>query len=173
MIEQSPFIHDTSRVRTEQPPCLSQELGLWTEPSKSAAALAAVHVAYFYLSVTSATTVNLACWAALLAFVYTTWVNRIWPEIRVPIPEEERPDPEAFTPVHPDCLSGPEVQRKLAALRQRAGAAAEAVRRLRQESPAKFCGAASAFFLALACVGSGVTALGTEPSINDAHTYGG
>ena len=30
----------------------------------------------------------------------------------------------------------------------------------RQESPAKFCAAASAFFLALACVGSGVTALG-------------
>ena len=88
---------------------------------------------------------------------------------RVPIPEEERPDPEAFTPVHPDCLSGPEVQRKLAALRQRAGAAAEAVRRLRQESPAKFCAAASAFFLALACVGSGVTVTSIAGVILDVH----
>ena len=54
---------------------------------------------------------------------------------RVPIPEEERPDSESFTPMHPDCLSGPEVQRKLAAVRERARAAAEAVTRLREESP--------------------------------------
>ena len=46
------------------------------------------------------------------------------------------------------------------ASRQRTRAAAATVKRLREESPAKFCAAASAFFLALACVGSRVTALG-------------
>ena len=76
-----------------------------------------MHAVYLYLSVTASTTLNLACWTALVAFVYSTWVNRIWPEIRVPIPEDERPDSESFTPMHPDCLSGPEVQRKLAAVR--------------------------------------------------------
>ena len=50
----------------------------------------------------------------------------------MPIPEDERPDPEAFTPMHPDCLSGPEVQRKLAAVRERTRAAGAAVVRLRQ-----------------------------------------
>ncbi len=38
---------------------------------------------------------------------------------RVPIPEDERPDSEAFTPLHPDCLSAPEVERKLAGVRER------------------------------------------------------
>ena len=78
----------------------------------------------------------------------------------MPIPEDERPDSEAFTPLHPDCLSGPEVQRKLAAVKERAVAVVAAVRRTREESPAKFCAAASAVFLVLAYVGSCVTALG-------------
>ena len=35
---------------------------------------------------------------------------RIWPEIRVEQPDE---DPETFTPLSTECLSGPEVQEKL------------------------------------------------------------
>ena len=78
----------------------------------------------------------------------------------MPIPEDQRPDSESFTPLHPECLSAPEVERKLAGLRERAHAALAAVASARTERPAKFCAAASAAFLALAYVGSYVTALG-------------
>jgi hypothetical protein len=137
-----------------------QELALWTEPKHSAIALLVVHLAYFYLSCTSSSALNLACWAVLVGFVYTTWINRIWPEIRVPLPEDERPDSEAFTPMHPDCLSAPELERNLAVIRERAAIAVEAVREMRSDSPGKFFGVTSALLVVLAYVGSYMTALG-------------
>lgn len=45
----------------------------------------------------------------LLSFVYTTWTQRIWPEIRVP-EADPGPEPE-WTPVSPDVLSAPELVR--------------------------------------------------------------
>ena len=43
--------------------------------------------------------------------------QRIWPEIRVEPPEDEKPDEEVFTPVNPDCLSAPELERKVKEMR--------------------------------------------------------
>ena len=45
----------------------------------------------------------------LVSFVYTTWTQRIWPEIRVP-EADPGPDPD-WTPVSPDVLSAPELVR--------------------------------------------------------------
>ena len=44
-----------------------------------------------------------------MSFVYTTWTQRIWPEIRVP-EADPGPDPD-WTPVSPDVLSAPELVR--------------------------------------------------------------
>ena len=38
---------------------------------------------------------------ALLFFLYEQWVNKIWPEIRVPVSQRQEDDPEEWTPIHP------------------------------------------------------------------------
>ncbi len=85
-----------------------QELSLWTDPGSSAGAVAALHLLFVYLSYTSNTTLNLTCWAVVLGLIYTTWVNTIWPEIRVAQPEPE-PDADARTAARPGVYSGPEL----------------------------------------------------------------
>jgi len=88
-----------------------QEISLWTDPKSSLSAVALLHLFFLYLRYTASTVLNLTCWAVILGLVYTTWVNKIWPEIRV---AEE--DPVGPTPLSPGVYSGPE----LAEITQRA-----------------------------------------------------
>ena len=135
-----------------------QELSLWTDPKSSALALVVIHAIYWYLSVTSNSTVYLLAMLALLTFVYTTWTQRIWPEIRVP---EANPGPEPeWTPVSPDVLSAPELVRLWEEVKVKCCQAFEWLKVTRQNEHGKFCAIVSAFFLLLAYVGSRVTTLG-------------
>ena len=75
---------DSSKKEAETPLALKlesalirfQELALWTEPKATGMALALVQLCYLYLQWTSCTSLNLIMWTILIAFVYTTWVNR-------------------------------------------------------------------------------------------------
>lgn len=80
-----------------------QELSLWTEPKSSVKAVAAVNLLFVYLSCTSNTTLHLTCWAIILGLLHYTWVNSIWPEIRVA--EDEQP----WTPLRLGVYSGQEL----------------------------------------------------------------
>lgn len=135
-----------------------QELSLWTDPKSSGLALVVIHAIYWYLSVTSNSTVYLLAMLAMLTFVYTTWTQRIWPEIRVP---EANPGPEPeWTPVSPDVLSAPELVRLCDEVKVKCGQAFEWLKQTRQNEHGKFCSIVSTFFLVLAYVGSRLTTLG-------------
>lgn len=88
---------------------------------------------------------------AAVVFMYKTWVNSIWPEIRVPPPEGE--DSEQWTPVHPQVFSVPELSRYITDW-------SESVRRwlgnvilLRRTNPGLFCILASSTFAMTALLG--------------------
>lgn len=135
-----------------------QELSLWTDPKSSLMALAVIHVLYWYLTVTTNTPVYLMAMIALLTYVYLTWTQRIWPEIRVPDADPgAEPD---WTPVSPDVLSAPELVKlwddaKIKLLNCLAWA-----KELRRNEAGKFCALFSTFFVIIAYVGTYITTLG-------------
>lgn len=135
-----------------------QELSLWIDPKSSVLALVVVHMIYWYLSLTGNSTVYLLSMVALLSFVYTTWTQRIWPEIRVP---EANPSPEPeWTPVSPDVLSAPDLVRLCNEVKAKLVEGFQWLKDLRQAEHGKFCAIVSTFFLILAYVGSRITTLG-------------
>ena len=127
-----------------------QELALWTDPKSSALALVVIHAVFGYLATTTNTAINLTLWALLCSFVYTTWTQRIWPEIRVEEPETK----EDWTPVHPDVYSAPEVAEILKLVKTRVWNAYIRAGELRRTNHAKFCGLSSVAFVLVAFLGS-------------------
>lgn len=135
-----------------------QELSLWTDPKNSIAALVAVHCVYWYLSATSNTPVYLLASLASISFLYTTWTQRIWPEIRVP-EADPGPDPD-WTPVSPDVLSAPELVKLWEDFRCRLCRSFRWLGDRRKDEPGKFCWAMSTLFLLMTYIGSSITTLG-------------
>jgi len=132
-----------------------QELALWTDPKASLMALACIHLAFGYLATTVNTTLNLALWAVLSGFVYTTWTQRIWPEIRVPDEDgQEDSAQSAWTPVSPDVYSAPELIELLERLKSKAHELYQRAAALRTDSPGVFCVYASLSCLALGYLGT-------------------
>jgi len=74
---------------------------------------------------------------AAFIFVSRTWVNQIWPEIRVPIPDGE--DTEEWTPVNPQVLSVPEISLYLDEMWDALKDWGLWLIELRQSQPGKFC----------------------------------
>ena len=136
-----------------------QELSLWTDPKSSVLALVVVHAIYWYLSLTTNSTVYLLAMVALLSFVYTTWTQRIWPEIRVPDANPTSPEPE-WTPVSPDVLSAPDLVRLWNEVKAKSCQGFQWLKELRVNEHGKFCALVSTFFVCLAYVGSRITTLG-------------
>jgi len=135
-----------------------QELSLWINPKNSVAALAIVHFIYWYLSLTANSPLYLLSMVATVSFVYTTWTQRIWPEIRV---AEANPGSEPeWTPVNPDVLSAPDILRLWEDAKFRISQSFAWLQTLRQAEPGKFCALLSTVFLLLAYVGSCMTTLG-------------
>jgi len=145
-------------VRIERHLVQLQELSLWTNPKNSLMALVILHLVYWYLSVTSNSPVYLMSTAALISFVYTTWTQRIWPEIRVP---DANPGPEPdWTPVNPDVLSAPELVKLFDEAKAKGTQLYQWSRDLRAREPGKFCLGMSSIFICMAYLGSSLTALG-------------
>lgn len=86
-------------------------------------------------------------------FVWYTWKYRLWPTIRVEVPESERPDPEDFTPMHPDCLTAPEMKEKWDQTSNFFTRKWHQTLALRRDRPEKFCLLASIGFTTLAYFG--------------------
>jgi hypothetical protein len=95
---------------------------------------------------------------ALLSFVYTTWTQRIWPEIRVP--EADPGSEPEWTPVSADVLSAPELVRLWEDFHLKLCQFFSWLKNLRREQPGKFCAITSTIFFILAIIGSKITTLG-------------
>eukprot|EP00095_Tigriopus_kingsejongensis_P012555 maker-scaffold1273_size51358-snap-gene-0.7 protein:Tk12555 transcript:maker-scaffold1273_size51358-snap-gene-0.7-mRNA-1 annotation:"hypothetical protein LOTGIDRAFT_237816" len=130
-----------------------QELLLWTDPSRSSLALVALHCFFFYLYITTNTVINLTLWALLSGFLYTTWTQTIWPEIRVKQPDE------TFTQVNPSCYSGPEVEAMAQTLKDKARQALDRLKLMRSDTPGRFCLVICAILSVVAYIGSVVNTL--------------
>lgn len=133
-----------------------QELALWIDPKSSVAALVAVHLVFMYLSLTSNTVLNLTCWAAAMGYLYTTWVYKIWPEIRVEKPPEEAP----WTPVRPEVFSAPELVHYTQAAQNKLESTLAWLRDLRSKSKGLFCLGSCVVFSVIGYLGAYVTTLG-------------
>ncbi|XP_070388287.1 reticulophagy regulator 3 isoform X4 [Dermacentor albipictus] len=88
---------------------------------------------------------------AAVVFMYKTWVNSIWPEIRVPPPEGE--DNEQWTPVHPQVFSVPELSRYITDWSESVRKWVANVILLRKTNPGLFCILASSTFAMTAVLG--------------------
>ena len=144
-------------VRLEAYLVRAQELALWIDPKSSVAALAAIQVAYWYLAYTSSTVLNLTAWACILGFVYTTWVNRIWPEIRV---EQSLDEASVWTPVRPEVFSAPELVQLSQNAKEAIVSGFVYLRGLRTTNPGRFCLISCFVFSLIGYIGAYVTALG-------------
>lgn len=144
-------------VRLEAYIVQAQELALWIDPKSSVAALAAIQVAYWYLAYTSSTVLNLTAWACILGFVYTTWVNRIWPEIRV---EQSLDEASVWTPVRPEVFSAPELVQLSQTAKEAVVSGFVYLRGLRTTNPGRFCLVSCFVFSLIGYIGAYVTALG-------------
>lgn len=140
-----------------------QELVLWTDPKASLVALTVIHLAFGYLATTSNTALNLTLWTVLSGFIYTTWTQKIWPEIRVPDEDGVQEDAGAqsgWTPVSPDVYSAPELIELVDRLKSKTYEFYQRAAALRTDSPGVFCLYASLSCLVLGYLGTLVTTLG-------------
>ncbi|XP_013782572.1 reticulophagy regulator 3-like [Limulus polyphemus] len=116
---------------------LLQSLLIWERPYYSAAALISVNCVFWLIVSYSACFYSLLALATLSAFLYKTWVNWIWPEIRV-TPSEDK-DMEEWTPVHPQVYSVPELSRYLSEWWSSCEVWLRWYWQLRQDYPGVFC----------------------------------
>lgn len=127
----------------------AQEVALWSRPIVSLAWLL-VTQAFVYHITSSAVLPNLAK-LSLVVFLYSTWVYRVWPAIKMPPKHPE--DVEDFTPLHPDVLSAPEMEGWVQAGKTKIGEVVHGQVVLRKERPAIFCLVSSIFCCILAVIG--------------------
>jgi len=127
----------------------AQEVALWSRPLVSLAWLIVTQALVYHLT-SSAVLPNIAK-ILLVAFIYSTWVYRVWPAIRVP--PEHPEDAEEFTPLHPDVLSAPEMAGWVQSGKKKIGEVVQGQVVLRRERPAIFCSVSSLFCCLLAVIG--------------------
>ncbi|XP_077515104.1 reticulophagy regulator 3-like isoform X4 [Amblyomma americanum] len=128
-----------------------QSLLIWERPYVSAAAFVAVNCLFWLVVSCSRRFYSFVALVAAVVFMYKTWVDSIWPEIRVPPPEGE--DNELWTPIHPQVFSVPELSRYITdwsgSVRKWIGN----VVLLRKTNPGLFCILASSTFAMTAVLG--------------------
>jgi len=132
-----------------------QELALWTDPKSSAIALGVVHLFFAYLSVTSNTTFNLVLWTILAGFLYITWTQRIWPEIRVDV---AKPSNNPLEYSNPDVFTASELQDIMVVISGKANRGYTRLVEMRRETPGKFCFVMCTSLVIIAYIGSYISA---------------
>ena len=95
-----------------------QEVAVWSNPTVSIIWVILSQMFLYYLCNWTTSLVSTLCYLLLSLYLYCTWVYTVWPAVRVPPSPHE--DTEAWTPLHPDVLSAPELQTFLNNLSSRA-----------------------------------------------------
>jgi len=126
-----------------------QEVALWSSPVTSLMWLVLTQLMVYH--VTSSPLLPIFAKLTLATFIYSTWVYRVWPAIRVPPKHPE--DTEHWTTLHPDVLSAPELDSCLQTTRQRVKQVVTGQQLLRLEQPGRFCVLSSTICLLLAVLG--------------------
>ncbi|KAK3909419.1 Reticulophagy regulator 3 [Frankliniella fusca] len=88
----------------------------------------------------------------LVVLIYEMWVDKVWPEIRVPQPAELG-DNEGWTPLHPGVLSAPELSHYLSKMMQFSHNQYLRLQNLRNNQPGHFCALVSIGCLLLMWIG--------------------
>lgn len=88
----------------------------------------------------------------LVVLIYEMWVDKVWPEIRVPQPAEQG-DNEGWTPLHPGVLSAPELSHYLNKVMQFSHNQYLRLQNLRNNQPGHFCALVSIGCLLLMWIG--------------------
>lgn len=127
----------------------AQEVALWSSPVRSLVWLLVSQFLVYYFT-SSPFLPNIAK-VVLVIFLYSTWVYRLWPAVRVPPQHPE--DSEEWTPIHPDVLSAPELSSWLLSLQQKISLIFSGLILLHYEQPGKFCLISSSFSVLLALLG--------------------
>lgn len=128
-----------------------QSLLIWERPYVSASAFVAVNCLFWLVVSCSKRFYSFVALIAAVVFMYKTWVNSIWPEIRVPPPEGE--DSEQWTPIHPQVFSVPELSRYITDWSESVRKWLGNVILLRRTNPGLFCILASSTFAMTALLG--------------------
>lgn len=129
-----------------------QSLLIWERPYVSAAAFVAVNCLFWLVVSCSRRFYSFVALIAAVIFMYKTWVDKIWPEIRVPIPEGEE-DNEGWTPVHPQVFSVPELSRYITDWSESTRKWVANVILLRKTNQGLFCFLATSTFAMTAVLG--------------------
>lgn len=126
-----------------------KKLASWDNPTYSGLAVSIVTIVYLYLNLTDATTLNLALWAIVAAYLSTTFATTIWPEVML----EQKSDPksdiggagdgEDAIPVTEISFMVEETKNYFTVLKD-----------LRSDSPGLFCTLTSGVFVVLLYFGS-------------------
>ncbi|TRY80601.1 hypothetical protein TCAL_03004 [Tigriopus californicus] len=134
-----------------------QEVLLWSNVHRSAAFGCGSVLGFCYFYYSSASSISWIMWSILVAFVGSTWINRIWPEIRVEPSPDQTPDAEKFTPINPSCYSGPEVETMVKAFTAKGWDLWRRMWDMRTQTPGKFCSVTCGLFLMIWMIGSWVS----------------
>ncbi|PSN34507.1 hypothetical protein C0J52_13397 [Blattella germanica] len=94
-------------------------------------------------------------WILLLGFLYDMWIDRVWPEISVPV-EGRAQNIEDWTTVHPSVLSVPELSHYISQTHAYMKNYFIWLKNLRSEQPGTFCCAISCCFVILTLIGRAV-----------------
>ncbi|PRD29823.1 UNVERIFIED_CONTAM: hypothetical protein NCL1_28210 [Trichonephila clavipes] len=128
-----------------------QSLLIWERPYLSAGAFVTLNIFYWLIVSWNRRFLSIVSIFALAIFLYRTWINQIWPEIRVPPPEGE--DTESWTTVNPEVLSVPELSQYMNDFLDKMIILWKDVWKLRKENRGLFCALMCGFFSFLAFVG--------------------
>ncbi|GIY22149.1 hypothetical protein CDAR_594052 [Caerostris darwini] len=128
-----------------------QSLLIWERPYLSAGAFVTLNIFYWLIVSWNRRFLSIISIFALALFLYKTWVNQVWPEIRVPPPEGE--DSESWTTVNPEVLSVPEISRYMNDFLNKMIILWKDVWKLRKENRGLFCALMCGFFSFLAFIG--------------------
>ncbi|XP_055952076.1 reticulophagy regulator 3-like isoform X1 [Argiope bruennichi] len=128
-----------------------QSLLIWERPYLSAGAFVTLNIFYWLIVSWNRRFFSIVSIFALALFLYRTWVNQIWPEIRVPPQEGE--DTESWTTVNPEVLSVPEISRYMNDFVDKMIILWKDVWKLRKENRGLFCALMCGFFSFLAFIG--------------------
>ncbi|CAN7997104.1 unnamed protein product [Ixodes hexagonus] len=148
-----------------------QSLLIWERPYLSAVALVAVNIFFWLVVSCSKRLYSFLAVVAAVVFMYRTWVDSIWPEIRVPPPEGEE-DTEQWTPIHPQVLSVPELNRYFTDWTEGVKRWARNVVALRKTHPGLFCILSTSTFAMTAVLGRMVSGVLILYSLLMAATLG-